>query len=73
MQVDDIEGSRPKKAKNFKGRDPLYTEDIVGTHRKQFKPRNTPYNNLDYSDITKAKFVTSRSVDPLNPVYYIQS
>ena len=71
--MDDIDGSRPKKQRQFQGRDPLYTGDIIGTHAKQFKPRNTHYDNLDYSDITKSRFVTSRSVNPLNPVYHVQT
>jgi len=47
-------------------------DDIEGT---KARPRHSPrknsggFDNMDYSDITKAQFVTKRVADPLNPTY----
>ena len=47
-------------------------KDIDGAHPKKFKPRNTKYEYIDYSDLTKEEFHTKRAVDPLNPVYNLK-
>jgi len=47
-------------------------KDIDGAHPKKFKPRNTKYEYIDYSDLTKEEFHTKRVVNPLNPVYNIK-
>jgi len=47
-------------------------KDIEGAHAKKYKPRNTKYENIDYSDLRKEEFHTKRVVDPLNPQYNLK-
>jgi hypothetical protein len=50
----------------------MYIDDIEGTKAKaRHSPRQRAgsYNAYDYSDITKAQFVTTRSTNPMNPTY----
>jgi hypothetical protein len=75
MNIDDIEGSRPskKKQENVKTRNVLNVADIEGakpkvSNEKMLRQR-TSYNSLDYRDVTHNYFKSSRSVNPLNPVY----
>ena len=47
-------------------------DDIDGSKSKQLhKPRerSPDFNNYDYSDITKAQFVSTRVTNPLSPSY----
>lgn len=74
MDVNDIEGARPTKVKVIEKamRETMKIDDIGGTTSKVLhKPRarSPGYNNYDYSDITKAQFVSQRVVNPLNPTY----
>ena len=69
MEIDDIEGTRPKKHKviEYETRDIMLIEDIEGTKAKlrhKHRDKSPGYNAYDYSDITKATFVSKRSVDP---------
>jgi hypothetical protein len=64
---DDIDGAKPKKTKYYETRDILNVNDIDGTKSKKIYVRGTEYDSFNYSDITKAKFATTRTVDPLNP------
>ncbi|CDW78556.1 UNKNOWN [Stylonychia lemnae] len=74
MEIDDIEGARPKKVKqnDIKTREIMKLDDIEGTKatiRHQARQRSNGFDAYDYSDITKAQFVTMRSTNPLNPTY----
>ncbi len=66
---EDIDGAKPKKARYFETRDIMQINDIDGTKGKKTYVRATPYDNFNYADITKTKFVTQRSTNPLNPSY----
>lgn len=47
-------------------------DDIEGTKAKmRHSPRQKAngYDAYDYSDITKAQFITTRITNPLNPTY----
>ena len=72
---DDIEGSKPKKAKHFETRhNILEVGDIEGS-----KPRNRTYHRtsqfdaINYRDVTHADFKTKRSTSPLNPSYVVRN
>jgi hypothetical protein len=47
-------------------------KDIDGARAKKVYVRTTEYDSFNYADITKAKFVTTRSVNPLLPSYNIR-
>ena len=66
---DDIEGTKTKKAKYYETRDIMKVGDIAGSKSKAVYIRNTIYDCLNYDDITKSKFTSTRSVNPLMPVY----
>jgi hypothetical protein len=44
-------------------------KDIEGARGKQTYVRKTQYDSFNYADITKTKFTTTRSVNPLLPSY----
>ena len=46
--------------------------DIYGAKPKKVYVRGTEYDSFNYFDITKAKFTSSRSVNPLMPVYTVK-
>lgn len=62
---DDIEGAHPKKAKYYETRNLMDVKDIDGAQAKKTYLRLTQYDSFNYADITKAKFTSSRSVNPL--------
>lgn len=80
MNIDDIEGSRTKPAKNYEQRDNLNTSDIIGA-QASWKPRHArvrldaePHNIMDTSASTKSgRYIdrTSRSMDNMNPHYTV--
>jgi hypothetical protein len=39
---------------------------------KKVYVRTTEYDSFSYADITKNKFASSRSVNPLNPQYMVK-
>ena len=74
MSIIDIEGARPRKSKVIEiiTRQTMRIDDIEGTKAKaRHSPRQKAggYDAYDYSDITKAQFVTTRMTNPLNPSY----
>lgn len=74
MDINDIDGVRPRKNKQieYKTRETMNVNDIEGAKAKQrHSPRQNPgsYNAYDYSDITKAQFVSTRQTNPLSPSY----
>ena len=44
-------------------------KDIDGAKAKKIYVRTSQYDSFNYADITKTKFTTSRSVNPLLPYY----
>lgn len=69
INVDDIEGTKPKKLTNLFLRNTLYKDDIKGSSPKQRYIRKIKYDNFDYSDIKKVKKGRNREINPLNPLY----
>lgn len=69
---DDIEGAHPKKIKYYETRNLMDVKDIDGAKAKKIYVRNTQYDSFNYADITKTKFITSRSVNPLLPAYQVR-
>jgi hypothetical protein len=68
----DIDGAHPKKQKYYETRNLMDVKDIDGAKAKQIYVRTTQYDSFNYNDITKTRFSTSRSVNPLNPNYQIR-
>ena len=66
---DDIDGAHPKKAKYYETRNIMEVKDIDGAKAKPNYIRTTQYDSFNYADITKNKFTSSRSVNPLKPEY----
>jgi len=84
LNISDIEGTNVdtyKKYKHLEGRDYLKVDDIDRTRPKQLKQNritNIPDYRNNSTDIAqnvpqKNKFVTHRNVDPLNPVYKVET
>ena len=74
MIITDIEGAKPRKSRviEIETRSIMKIDDIEGTKAKiRHSPRKKVqgYDAYDYSDITKAHFVSSRITNPLNPTY----
>lgn len=47
----------------------MNVNDIDGTKGKKTYVRQTSYDSFNYNDITKTRFTTTRSVNPLSPTY----
>lgn len=69
LELNDIDGARPRKQKYYETREALKVSDIDGAKAKKTYVRSTPYDSLSYADITKVKFVSTRVTDPMNPRY----
>ena len=69
INIDDIEGTKPKKLINLFLRNSLNIDDIKGSSPTQRYVRKTKYDNIDYSDIKKIKQGRNRDVNPLSPIY----
>ena len=73
--IKDIAGTHPQKYFQWKTREtfPLDNFGIQGSKSKPKYVRNTvgnmKYHYLDYSDLTRDIFKTSRHISPLDPVY----
>jgi len=50
----------------------MKVNDIDGTKAKKIYVRQTSYDSFAYNDITKTKFVSQRSVNPLSPTYRVR-
>ena len=74
MNIQDIAGARPNKYFKWKTREtfPLDNHGIEGSKPKPRYVRNTKYNNIDYSDLTRDNFRTRRHTSPLDPVYEVK-
>jgi hypothetical protein len=47
-------------------------KDIDGAKAKKVYVRHTAYDSFNYADITKTKFESTRSVNPLLPTYSVR-
>ena len=50
----------------------MNVNDIEGTKGKKTYVRQTSYDSFNYNDITKTKFMSQRSVNPLSPAYLVR-
>lgn len=71
IQVNDIDGAKPKKYFRWDTRT-MFKNDIDGCSPRKRYIRNTNFNYIDYSDVTKDKFQTKRCSNPLEPVYQVK-
>lgn len=71
MQIDDVEGARPKKEKEWTTRDVMKIDDIEGTKAIQrgVLSRTTHYDSFLYKDVYEKIPISKRSVNPLQPEY----
>lgn len=51
----------------------MNVNDIEGTKGKKTYVRQTSYDSFNYADITKTRFLSTRSVNPLNPSYMVRN
>lgn len=74
IEIKDIEGAKPKKYFKWNTREtfPLDNHGIEGTKPKKKYVRQTKYNYIDYSDLTRDIFKTKRHINPLDPVYELK-
>ncbi len=72
LNVDGIEGAKPKKYLKWETRSMFDNKEINGNSPKKPYVRNTKYENINYSDVTHDVFKTSRCVNPLDPVYEVK-
>jgi len=72
MQIDDVEGARPKKVKQLETRNSNNVSDIFGASPKKRYARKTVYNSVNYNDVTKFVPKSQRVTDPLNPTYSLR-
>ena len=69
LNINDIEGTRPKKIGNHFFRNSLNKDDIKESFPKQRYVRKDSYNNIDYNDVRKIKYKRKKDINPLDPVY----
>ena len=74
MSVADIQGAHPRHdwVKEARTKETNKIDDIAGTRariRHQARKNSAGYTAEDYSDVTKAHFVSKRVVNPLSPSY----
>ena len=72
LNNEDIEGARTRKEKYFETREIMKIEDIDGTKPKKVYVRQSNYDSFNYFDITKTKFTSSRTINPLMPTYQVK-
>lgn len=72
IQIDDIDGSHPRKIMSrWFQRDTFKKDDIPNSSPKIPYKRNTFYDSINYKDVTHSDFHTKRMTNPLEPVYYL--
>ena len=74
IDIKDIDGAKPKKYFKWQTREtfPADNHGIDGSKPKKKYVRQTKYNNIDYSDLTRDIFKTKRHTNPLDPVYELK-
>ena len=70
LNVNDIEGAKPKKiTSNSLLRDTLKNDDVKDSWPKKPYIRKSKYEFMDYRDVTNTDFKTRRHINPLDPFY----
>lgn len=69
MGINDIEGTRPVKKREFSERDTLLVTDIPGAKSRGARMARTFYKNIDYNDVTRGDWQSNRVTNPLDPRY----
>ena len=72
IQINDIQGSFPKKYYKWETRKGFLSEDVEGLYSKKKYVRQTKYDNINYNDVTRDVFKTRRCVNPLDPIYEVK-
>ena len=73
INVDDIEGAKPKKViGRMLARDTMNINDIKDSWTKKPYIRKTKYEYIDYNDVTNTEFKSSRNTNPLDPFYVMK-
>lgn len=72
IQINDIEGSFPKKYYKWETRKGFLNEKLDGSSPKKPYLRKSHYDYINYNDVTRDAFKTKRCVNPLDPVYEVK-
>ena len=73
INVDDIEGAKPKKIiGRMLTRDTMNINDIKDSWPKRPYIRKSKYEYIDYNDVTNTDFKSSRNTNPLEPFYVMK-
>ena len=77
MNISDIPGAKPKRdwINEAKTKETNKIDDIPGTKaRVRHSPRQNSagYTSYDYTDVTKAHFISKRIANPMSPSYTIR-
>ena len=73
INVDDIEGAKPKKIiGRMLTRDTMNINDIKDSWPKRPYIRKSKYEYIDYNDVTNTDFKSSRNTNPLDPFYVMK-
>jgi hypothetical protein len=71
INIDDIDGSRPKRNFKWKNNFDFVHPDIEGSKPRKPKCRKSDYDSFNYSDVTNFKFISTRKINPLDPEYTV--
>ena len=71
LAVDDIEGAQAARRREYAARSNITTADISGAQPRQPYYKKTPHNYIDYNDVTRTAWTSSRVTNPLEPRYTI--
>lgn len=72
IQINDIQGSFPKKYYKWETRKGFLNPDVEGSSPKKPYVRATKFDYINYNDVTRDVFKTKRCVNPLDPVYEVK-
>ena len=73
INVDDIEGAKPKKIiGRMLTRDTMNINDIKDSWPKRPYIRKSKYEYIDYNDVTNTDFKSRRNTNPLDPFYVMK-
>lgn len=73
MNIDDLPHAHPRGRSTKPVKDLMNISDIEGSHaRDRTFHRKTAFNNIDYRDVTKKHWETTRNPNPLSPEYTVR-
>ncbi len=72
IQINDIQGSYPKKYYKWETRKGFLYDHVEGSLPKKRYERKTKFDSINYTDVTRDKFKTRRCVNPLDPIYEVK-